>query len=92
MRHSVKLNLQLIEDWLSNLKVENEKQQKRVCVLMSHISELRSKEEYNIVLDVEDNMVLYRYKDGKEQIATSAEIDLYYAQCVAKGELPLEVF
>jgi hypothetical protein len=84
MRVPIKLNLDLIETWLSTVEIKNETQRRFVESTKRSLDDVRARNDSDIVLDVEDDVVLYRYFKGKEVMA-GEEIQLYYAQAVALG-------
>jgi len=85
MRHPFRIDLAAIEDWLAKVESKNEVQRAFVESVFKAVANVRAKNDFDIVLDVDDDIVLCRrYNDGREDINT-AETPLYYAQCIALG-------
>lgn len=90
MRYPVKIDLDCVEKWVSTVEAKSDKQKAFVETTREYCCKLRERNDIDIVLDVENDVVLYRYNDGQEQVATSEEIQLFYAQCMAKGIICFE--
>ena len=84
MRCPVRINLELIEKWLSEVEISSERQNDFVVSVRKIVADAREKNDVDIVLDVDDDIVLCRYKNGKE-VTDTAEAPLYYAQSIALG-------
>lgn len=92
MRHPVKIKIEVVEAWAESVECKTEKQKKFVADTINACKLMREKEDLNIVLDIENSFVYDRYKDGEELIPTGEEIQLFYAQSVAKGYMSFNDF
>jgi hypothetical protein len=85
MRYSFRIDLAVIEEWLAKVESQSERQRAFVESVLKAVADARAKNDFDIVLDVDDDIVLCRrYNDGREVIDTN-ETPLYYAQCIALG-------